>query len=320
MSDHNTPGADELTARARLAAALGHGTPPPITTDSTEQANTETTTARAPWWRRARRRPDTAPSAPTAPGPDPDSADPVDPDWDPDWDPDPGPDTADRDPRIRRLRGDWWRLASPDRGPDPSEDAPDHIPDAPGTPGAVPGAPDLGPDMRKAAPNDPDPDPADADEHPAVDEDQDEEPAAGPPRPRRRGLDWSPPQAPRARQSAAEWWLGFSVANSFLLLNGSAVAAGTWGAGLFTGDWSTGIPQLTLAAMHDAAAESTSTSTPLFLGGLIVLGSAIAGAAAAGFALRIVGASPTFARFVHWALVRVPVASTLTALCLYTTT
>lgn len=309
MSDHTAPGPDELAVRARLAAALGHNTAP----RDTEPADTRDTGARRPWWRRARRRPETTPDTST------DTAvDSAEPDQDPaDPGPDPRPDTADRDPRVRRLRADWWRLASPDTDPDPSEATPDSIPETP----------DRGPDMRKDSPDAPDdPDPADVDDHDdhddheaAVDEDQDDEPAAGPLQPRRRGLDWNPPPAPNVRQSAAEWWRGFSVANEFLLLNGSAVAAGTWGAGLFTGDWSTGIPQLTLTAMHDAAAESTSTSTPLILGGLIVLGSAIAGAAAAGFALRVVGASPSLARFVHWALVRVPVASTITGLCLYTT-
>jgi hypothetical protein len=105
-----------------------------------------------------------------------------------------------------------------------------------------------------------------------------------------------------------------------VLLNTPAAAAGAWTYGAFTADWSTGIPQTVLGWMHDAATTSTSPLTPLIIGGLVTAGAAVIGGGIYGRLAAFTAHTPALSTALHWLIVRIPVASSTTALLLYTTT
>ncbi|MFE9764752.1 hypothetical protein ACFYPC_09515 [Streptomyces sp. NPDC005808] len=126
------------------------------------------------------------------------------------------------------------------------------------------------------------------------------------------------PRQQPSREALFDWWARRDARQRFVLTNGAAAACGAYGPGLLSYRWDLGLPQLVLSWMHDAATSSTSSSTPLVLGGLAVVGAAVGGGMAAGIVLRFVQAVPTLCRITHWCLVRVPVASAVIAVCLYT--
>lgn len=145
--------------------------------------------------------------------------------------------------------------------------------------------------------------------------DEEAEPSAAPrPGASRRG---PRPRPQQSREALFDWWARRDARQRFVLTNGAAAACGAYGPGLLTYRWDVGLPQLVLSWMHDAATTSSSSSTPLVLGGLSVLGAAVGGGLVAGFVLRFVQAVPTLCRITHWCLVRVPVASAVIAVCLY---
>ncbi|MFF9785769.1 hypothetical protein [Streptomyces nigrescens] len=124
---------------------------------------------------------------------------------------------------------------------------------------------------------------------------------------------------PAQRRRSAGWWaiVAIPVLRRFTLLNGTAAALGAYGYGLFTADWSTGLPQLVLGWMESAAADPTNApSTPLWVGGFALVAFAVVGAA---IAAHLPGARtlPAFAKVFHFLLIRVPAASAGLALVLY---
>ncbi|WP_077060570.1 hypothetical protein [Streptomyces sp. MP131-18] len=114
-----------------------------------------------------------------------------------------------------------------------------------------------------------------------------------------------------------DWWGRRDRRQRFVLLNGTAAATGAYSHGAFTGQWDVGLPQTVLAWMHDAAASSDEPATPLILGGLVALTAAVVGGIVSATLSRWVAQLPRLCAALHWALVRVPVASAVTAILLY---
>lgn len=112
----------------------------------------------------------------------------------------------------------------------------------------------------------------------------------------------------RNRGSLTAWWASLTPLQRFILHNGSAATAGAWGWGLFTAQWNTGLPQWTLAVMHDAAASSTEPSTPFIVGGGVALLAALVGGGITAFVERWLYRLPSFCGVVRF-LTHVPVAS-----------
>jgi hypothetical protein len=105
----------------------------------------------------------------------------------------------------------------------------------------------------------------------------------------------------------------------FILVNGTAAAAGAWGYGAFTGQWETGLPQLFLGWLHEAAATASNAHTSLLLGLFITGAAHLVGGGIYGRIARFTAHSRAVCLVLHWALVRIPVASALAALALYGT-
>ncbi|MFE2274871.1 hypothetical protein ACFXB4_37330 [Streptomyces lavendulae] len=120
----------------------------------------------------------------------------------------------------------------------------------------------------------------------------------------------------RNRTSLTTWWASLTPMQRFILHNGSAATAGAWGWGLLTGQWDTGLPQWTLAVMHDAAASSDEPSTPFFVGGGVILLAAVCGGIVTAFVERWLYRLPSFCAAVRY-LTHVPAASAGIAVLLY---
>ncbi|MFI1648081.1 hypothetical protein ACH4XT_14245 [Streptomyces avidinii] len=112
----------------------------------------------------------------------------------------------------------------------------------------------------------------------------------------------------RNRGSLTTWWASLTPLQRFILHNGSAATAGAWGWGLFTAQWNTGLPQWTLAVMHDAAAGSTEPSTPFIIGGGVALLAAVVGGGITAFVEKWLYRLPSFCGVVRF-LTHIPVAS-----------
>lgn len=127
------------------------------------------------------------------------------------------------------------------------------------------------------------------------------------------GQDSSAPAGERAgrsrnRGSLTAWWASLTPLQRFILHNGSAATAGAWGWGMFTAQWNTGLPQWTLAVMHDAAAGSTEPSTPFIVGGGVIVLAAVVGGGITAFVEKWLYRLPSFCAVVRF-LTHIPVAS-----------
>ncbi|MEU0214094.1 hypothetical protein ABZ281_02860 [Streptomyces sp. NPDC006265] len=120
----------------------------------------------------------------------------------------------------------------------------------------------------------------------------------------------------RNRGSLTAWWASLTPLQQFILHNGSAATAGAWGWGMFTAQWNTGLPQWTLAVMHDAAAGSTEPSTPFIVGGGVVLLAAVVGGGVTAFVEKWLYRLPSFCIAVRF-LTHIPVASAGIAVLLF---
>ncbi|MFJ4003982.1 hypothetical protein ACIPWL_11045 [Streptomyces sp. NPDC090023] len=120
----------------------------------------------------------------------------------------------------------------------------------------------------------------------------------------------------RNRKSLTAWWASLTPLQRFILHNGSAATAGAWSWGLLTGQWSTGLPQWTLAVMHDAAAGSSEPSTPFIVGGGVILLAAVGGGIVTAFVERWLYRLPSFCAAVRY-LTHIPAASAGIAVLLY---
>lgn len=123
----------------------------------------------------------------------------------------------------------------------------------------------------------------------------------------------------RNRTSLTAWWASLTPLQQFILHNGSAATAGAWSWGLLTGQWSTGLPQWTLAVMHDAAAGSSEPSTPFIVGGGVILLAAVGGGIVTAFVERWLYRLPSFCAAVRY-LTHIPAAlrmwAIIAAVCL----
>ncbi|MGY4967094.1 hypothetical protein [Streptomyces sp. 900105245] len=125
------------------------------------------------------------------------------------------------------------------------------------------------------------------------------------------------PAGPRRnRTSLTAWWASLTTMQRFILHNGSAATAGAWGWGLLTGQWNTGLPQWTLAVMHDAAASSNEPSIPFIVGGGVILLAAAGGGIVTAFVERWLYRLPSFCAAVRY-LTHIPAASAGIAVLLY---
>ncbi|MFF6979498.1 hypothetical protein ACFZAV_17505 [Streptomyces sp. NPDC008343] len=122
--------------------------------------------------------------------------------------------------------------------------------------------------------------------------------------------------AGRNRTSLTAWWASLTPSQRFILHNGSAATAGAWSWGVFTAQWDTGLPQWTLAVMHDAAASSNEPSTPFIVGGGVILLAAVVGGAVTAFVERWLYRLPSFCAAVRF-LTHIPVASAGIAVLLF---
>ncbi|WP_435238227.1 hypothetical protein [Streptomyces sp. YPW6] len=289
--------------------------------DHAPDVHTRTRVLRRDWWRTpsdppghghplpdARQAPDPAPVAEpdtNAPGTEPEREE--------------GPPEAPS--RLGRLRGLVAKgvtaaTAADEDDPADQDDAGDEYEDS-GPEGAVEQPSRLA-RLRRALSKDDGQD-DDAEEDGPADEEPDGREGERPAIPRTSLARRVPRQRPQpTREALFDWWARRDARQRFVLANGAAAACGAYGPGLLSYRWDLGLPQLVLSWMHDAAASSTSSSTPLVLGGLAVLGAAVGGGMAAGIVLRFVQAVPTLCRITHWCLVRVPVSSAVIAVCLYT--
>ncbi|MEU7075721.1 hypothetical protein AB0B30_37205 [Streptomyces narbonensis] len=120
----------------------------------------------------------------------------------------------------------------------------------------------------------------------------------------------------RNRTSLTTWWALLTPMQRFILHNGSAATAGAWGWGLLTGQWNTGLPQWTLAVMHDAAASSDEPSLPFIVGGGVILLAAVGGGIVTAFVERWLYRLPSFCAAVRY-LTHIPAASAGIAVLLY---
>ncbi|WP_331729406.1 hypothetical protein OG592_43850 (plasmid) [Streptomyces avidinii] len=112
----------------------------------------------------------------------------------------------------------------------------------------------------------------------------------------------------RNRSSLTAWWASLTPLQRFILHNGAAATVGAWGWGMFTAQWNTGLPQWTLAVMHDAAAGSTEPSTPFIVGGGVILLAAVVGGGITAFVEKWLYRLPSFCAVVRF-LTHIPVAS-----------
>ncbi|WP_060880013.1 chromosomal replication initiator protein DnaA [Streptomyces scabiei] len=135
--------------------------------------------------------------------------------------------------------------------------------------------------------------------------------AQGSSAPAGEGAGWS-----RNRGSLTAWWASLTPLQRFILHNGSAATAGAWGWGMFTAQWNTGLPQWTLAVMHDAAAGSAEPSTPFIVGGGVVLLAAVVGGGITAFTEKWLYRLPSFCAAIRF-LTHIPVASAGIALLLF---
>ncbi|MFD8416550.1 hypothetical protein ACFV2Q_33215 [Streptomyces sp. NPDC059650] len=125
------------------------------------------------------------------------------------------------------------------------------------------------------------------------------------------------PAGPRGNgTSLTTWWASLTPMQRFILHNGSAATAGAWSWGLLTGQWDTGLPQWTLAVMHDAAAGSSEPSTPFIVGGGVILLAAVGGGIVTAFVERWLYRLPSFCAAVRY-LTHIPAASASIAVLLY---
>ena len=69
---------------------------------------------------------------------------------------------------------------------------------------------------------------------------------------------------------------------------------------MFTAQWNTGLPQWTLAVMHDAAAGSTEPSTPFIVGGGVILLAAVVGGGITAFVEKWLYRLPSFCAVVRF--------------------
>ncbi|WP_033226248.1 MULTISPECIES: hypothetical protein [unclassified Streptomyces] len=120
----------------------------------------------------------------------------------------------------------------------------------------------------------------------------------------------------RNRSSLTAWWVSLTPLQRFILHNGAAATAGAWSWGLFTAQWNTGLPQWTLAVMHDAAASSNEPTTPFIVGGGVMLIAAVAGGAITAFVEKWLYRLPSFCAAVRF-LTHIPVASAGIAVLLF---
>jgi hypothetical protein len=120
----------------------------------------------------------------------------------------------------------------------------------------------------------------------------------------------------RNRSSLTAWWASLMPLQRFILHNGAAATAGAWSWGAFTAEWKTGLPQWTLAVMHDAAASSNEPSTPFFVGGGVILLAAAAGGIVTAFVEKWLYRLPSFCAAVRF-LTHIPVASAGIAVLLF---
>ncbi|MEU0352954.1 hypothetical protein ABZ302_40060 [Streptomyces sp. NPDC006237] len=118
------------------------------------------------------------------------------------------------------------------------------------------------------------------------------------------------------RSSLTAWWASLTPLQRFILHNGSAATAGAWSWGVFTAQWNTGLPQWTLAVMHDAAASSNEPSTPFIVGGGVILIAAIVGGGISAFVEKWLYRLPSFCAAVRF-LTHIPVASASIAVLLF---
>ncbi|WP_435059832.1 hypothetical protein [Streptomyces sp. bgisy060] len=120
----------------------------------------------------------------------------------------------------------------------------------------------------------------------------------------------------RNRSSLTAWWASFTPLQRFIIHNGAAATVGAWSWGAFTAEWKTGLPQWTLAAMHDAAASSNEPSTPFIVGGGVILLAAVAGGIVTAFVEKWLYRLPSFCAAVRF-LTHIPVASAGIAVLLF---
>lgn len=120
----------------------------------------------------------------------------------------------------------------------------------------------------------------------------------------------------RNRSSLTTWWTSLTPLQRFILHNGSAATAGAWSWGVFTAQWNTGLPQWTLAVMHDAAASSNEPIPPFIVGGGVILLAAIVGGGISAFVERWLYRLPSFCAAVRF-LTHIPVASAGIAVLLF---
>ncbi|WND40596.1 hypothetical protein RI578_40605 (plasmid) [Streptomyces sp. BB1-1-1] len=120
----------------------------------------------------------------------------------------------------------------------------------------------------------------------------------------------------RNRSSLTAWWASLTPLQRFILHNGSAATAGAWSWGVFTAQWDAGLPQWTLAVMHDAAASSNEPSTPFIVGGGVILLAAVVGGGISAFVERWLYRLPSFCAAVRF-LTHIPVASAGIAVLLF---
>lgn len=230
------------------------------------------------------------------------------------------------EPELNRERGGGrlpdWRA---EKKPLPGTDAPATEREPHGPPAAAESTDDEG------APSDDNDDQPD-EEAPPGDEPADNEPvpdaAPGPgPTPGPVGTSKPAPGAPvpavGTRNSAPpaqalyDVWKRLDDRQRFLARNGAAAGCGAFIPGLFGHGWHVGLPQLVVTWMQAAQADGTSTWTGLWFGGFVVLGAAVSGSTVIGILARFTQHVSTLYRVTHWCLVRVPVASAITAVCAY---
>ncbi|ODA69797.1 hypothetical protein [Streptomyces sp. AVP053U2] len=175
----------------------------------------------------------------------------------------------------------------------------------------LPGSEGEGPDwfrVRKTAdPQTPDPDPYEVHNHYYGTGQELSVPAGEGTGPAGRG---------RNRSSLTAWWASLTPLQRFILHNGAAATAGAWSWGVFTAQWNTGLPQWTLAVMHDAAASSNEPSTPFIVGGGVILIAAVVGGGISAFVEKWLYRLPSFCAVVRF-LTHIPVASAGIAVLLF---
>ncbi|MFE5595078.1 hypothetical protein [Streptomyces sp. NPDC056549] len=127
------------------------------------------------------------------------------------------------------------------------------------------------------------------------------------------------PVPPITRRSVRASWAALTPWQRFILRNAACAGAGAWGPGLFTGDWDAGLPQKVMVVMDSVAAGTNEATSPFIIGGLILLGSAMAGGIIVGFIDRCFArVLPAFCRLARFT-VHIPVASAAVAVLLFTT-